>query len=615
MLANNVKLVIWDLDDTFWDGTLAEGAILPIPANQDIVITLAQRGIISSICSKNDHNTVVETLTRLGVMDYFVLPKIEFGPKGQNVAAIIEAAALRPENVLFIDDNVLNLEEAKHVSPGLMTAEPKDILPVLLNLPAAAGKDDSALSRLAQYKLIEAKATERSASGLGNEEFLRQCDIRVEIDYKIEGELDRIYELANRTNQLNFTKIRLERPGQIDKFHLLLSRYGSTPGVVRVSDRYGDYGVVGYFVMRRNAARSILKHFVFSCRTMNMGIEQYVYEKLQKPEIDVVGPVANEISPFPVVDWISEGYGQGDGIQNLTSAKKLTLVGGCELLQLASLCSSNREEFVNTVRGNMSVRFDDTGFITGDRDRIAKDKVLRRLKYWTYDDAIRFDASLSESEIVIISMYASMGFNFFETRDGVVMRLTKNCLRAQREEDDAWFSENMSERLFTAEQKYGLLIAAMDRMSRLTPGSALLFALGVSTKNMPGSEKLIDAGWPQCLGASQDLAGWQQAVEAATKGERFCAQRHVYNQVLRNYCAHNPKFVFVDVDSLIRPADLFNETEVSRLLPDHFKRSGYIAIADHIQQRLQDAAAFAPLSDLSDNFGQFIPDALAPAGN
>ena len=309
MLANKVKLVIWDLDDTFWDGTLAEGVISPIEANSNIVITLAKRGIISSVCSKNDHDTAVKMLTKLGVMDYMVLPKIEFGPKGQNVATIIEEAGLRPDNVLFIDDNIINLEEAKHVSPGLMTADPKDILPVLLGLPETEGKDDSELSRLKQYKLIETKVAERSTSGLGNEEFLRQCDIRVEIDYNIDAEFDRIVELANRTNQLNFTKLRLEKKGQIEKFRKLLGTYGVAAGVVRVSDKYGDYGIVGYFVVKRTAWRNILRHFVFSCRTMNMGIEQYVFEKLQSPVIKVVGPVANEISPFPVVDWISEGYG------------------------------------------------------------------------------------------------------------------------------------------------------------------------------------------------------------------------------------------------------------------------------------------------------------------
>src|SRR5579859_6114509 len=171
MLENNVKLVIWDLDETFWRGTLAEGEITPVASRTQCVITLAERGVISSICSKNDFETAKAALEKIGVWDYFVFPKIEFGPKGQNIAAMIEEIGLRAENVLFIDDNVLNLEEAKHYAPGLMVADPEEILPSLLGLPQVAGKDDKALTRLQQYKALEVKAVERSRSSVSNEEF------------------------------------------------------------------------------------------------------------------------------------------------------------------------------------------------------------------------------------------------------------------------------------------------------------------------------------------------------------------------------------------------------------------------------------------------------------
>ncbi len=53
-MAEPVRLVIWDLDETFWTGTLAEGEIKYQQHIHDIVVSLAQRGIVSSICSKND---------------------------------------------------------------------------------------------------------------------------------------------------------------------------------------------------------------------------------------------------------------------------------------------------------------------------------------------------------------------------------------------------------------------------------------------------------------------------------------------------------------------------------------------------------------------------------
>jgi predicted enzyme involved in methoxymalonyl-ACP biosynthesis len=72
-----VRLVVWDLDETFWRGTLSEGGIRDyVSEHHDTVIELARRGIISSICSKNDHAAVETILREHGLWDYFILPSI-----------------------------------------------------------------------------------------------------------------------------------------------------------------------------------------------------------------------------------------------------------------------------------------------------------------------------------------------------------------------------------------------------------------------------------------------------------------------------------------------------------------------------------------------------------
>ena len=73
-----IRLVVWDLDETFWRGTLSEGGLQDyVRDHHDIVIELAKRGIISSICSKNDHATVEQILKQYGIWDYFILPSID----------------------------------------------------------------------------------------------------------------------------------------------------------------------------------------------------------------------------------------------------------------------------------------------------------------------------------------------------------------------------------------------------------------------------------------------------------------------------------------------------------------------------------------------------------
>jgi len=100
-----IRLIIWDLDETFWKGTLTEGGIEYITDNQSIVIELAQRGIMNSICSKNDFNSVQNLLKNHSIWDHFIFPSINWESKGHRVAAIVEATQLRAPTVLFIDDN------------------------------------------------------------------------------------------------------------------------------------------------------------------------------------------------------------------------------------------------------------------------------------------------------------------------------------------------------------------------------------------------------------------------------------------------------------------------------------------------------------------------------
>ena len=73
-----IKLVIWDLDETFWKGTLSEGEIKIVQKNVEIVKELARRSISSSISSKNDFEPAKAELERVGVWDYFVSTQLLF---------------------------------------------------------------------------------------------------------------------------------------------------------------------------------------------------------------------------------------------------------------------------------------------------------------------------------------------------------------------------------------------------------------------------------------------------------------------------------------------------------------------------------------------------------
>jgi FkbH-like protein len=578
LLRNKIKMVIWDLDDTFWNGTLAEGeSVKRIARNVRIVKQLTDRGIVSSICSKNDYAAAKSVLERMGVWNYFVFPRISFDPKGEIVASIVEDANLRPDNVLFIDDNKLNLEEARHFSPALMTHLPEVIIPSLLDLPEAAGKADPTHAKLKQYKTLEKKQVDRQASAVGAASFLRGCDIRIHIDFNIEAHLERVVDLANKSNQLNFTKSRLETGQQVDEFKALLASYGSHAGVIRVWDKYGDYGIVGFFAMVRLPYKHDLKHFVFSCRTMNMGVEQFVFEYLGRPNVKIVEPVSNPIVAFESVDWIRMVETEEKEAGSLTTMGDLVFLGACQLLQLATMCSDRRTEFVNESRKGYIVQFDDAGFILGDIDRIRNDRVLEELGFWNAADKERFETSLQDAKQVILApLGISSSWHYFKTAQGNLVRITQLNMKRVIDLRPAWFFNNFTYvKLETREDQLALMLDSLAYISSRTSRDCNIFVLGAVTGKEPPS-------------AGHDGAPPGKARPARTP-KAVIQWRSTVNRALLKYCSTNSKCHFVDVEKLVPPSEQY--------VAGHYTRRGFMAIRDAIIATLDPVRAGGQASD------------------
>jgi FkbH-like protein len=285
-MAAMIKLIIWDLDDTLWQGTLADGDdVVPFKHRMDMIRAFNARGVLQSICSKNDFETAKVRLEALGLWDEFVFPHINFSPKSQAIREMVEDMQLRTANVLFVDDNPVNLNEVRFALPDVtvldITRDDADAW-----LASLLTQQTGTRSRVADYRVLEAKKRDRSAdASLSNEEFLRSCEIKVCAPFAMEllEHVDRIAEMINRSNQLNYTKSRVDvedlRNDIIDVLsHLSLA--------VFAWDKYGNYGLIGFAMVKvvfGDAETSFdLKHFVFSCRAMHMGMEQFALDDLRQ---------------------------------------------------------------------------------------------------------------------------------------------------------------------------------------------------------------------------------------------------------------------------------------------------------------------------------------------
>jgi FkbH-like protein len=160
-MSEAVRCLVWDLDETYWKGTVTEGGIRAyVQEHHDIVVELAKRGILSSICSKNDRQQIESILAEYDILEYFIFPSISWEPKGVRLANLIDMLQLRPATVMFIDDNPNNLAEAVALVPGIQV-ESEDFIPHILSDPRFQGKNDFELrvrlgSPIVNYSIFSA---------------------------------------------------------------------------------------------------------------------------------------------------------------------------------------------------------------------------------------------------------------------------------------------------------------------------------------------------------------------------------------------------------------------------------------------------------------------------
>lgn len=398
MDINTVKLLIWDLDETFWKGTLSEEDVCPISENIKIVKELVDRGIMNSIVSKNDPQKAIEVLKSWNIFDLFVFPRISWQPKGEIVYKLLNEMKLRAENVVFVDDNPSNIAEVEYYNKGICCIYPEE-LSELLSCPACKGKDDKQHLRLQQYHNLEKQMEARSLY-TNNEDFLKSSHIKLQICSDCMSVEDRIIELVNRTNQLNYTKNRCSS----NELHNILKDKSIESRYIIVKDDFGDYGIVGFYSLKNNH----LIHFLFSCRTLGLGIEHYLYKQLGCPNIEIVGEVASPLYPLKSVTWIEQVEFDENNVSLNTNNHSMLFVGGCDLEQASLYLKSDFNidtEFATVIDGNEIRTSDTCTLVNGLKlDEITLKDLSRNLPFIDYNISFGTQIFKKKYDVIVLSV-------------------------------------------------------------------------------------------------------------------------------------------------------------------------------------------------------------------
>lgn len=264
------KCVVWDLDNTVWNGTLVEHGADGVQLNEDavdLIRRLDSRGVLNSIASKNDPEPARRLLADRGLLELFVFPQISWEPKSDSIARLAKSLNISRDTLVFVDDTRFEREEVSQRFPEVRTVDARD-MKTLLELPEIQGpmtKESAHRRRL--YHEQEMRQVEEQGFAGDYRSFLLNCELVLTIQCLSEESLDRAHELSQRTNQLNFSGVRYER----SVLAKLLTNKERHTFVLDCKDKFGDYGTVGFAIVDSMQPR--LTDMMFSCRVMGRRVE------------------------------------------------------------------------------------------------------------------------------------------------------------------------------------------------------------------------------------------------------------------------------------------------------------------------------------------------------
>jgi len=317
--GKEIKLLITDLDNTFWSGIIGDDGKENLHFQetdkgkrhwvyQKFLSYLHANGIIIAACSKNTGGVIEDAFRSLP----FVFPskcfssvKVDWQPKSINCSAICEELNILPENVLFVDDNEIELNEVKLKLPSLQTLRFPDkkenfadFLQTLSSWFARVKPMTSVKERADSYQALQAFTLEKNASQ-GNDgkfsAYLASLQMELMVAKVNVGSKERCFELINKTNQFNLHGGRYT----VEALETIKGSMFS----VSLKDRATDHGIIAVIIIQDGTCEQI----VLSCRVFSRFIEHAIMDLFK----DKIGKIklAKTEKNAPAMEFIGKYCG------------------------------------------------------------------------------------------------------------------------------------------------------------------------------------------------------------------------------------------------------------------------------------------------------------------
>jgi len=291
------KVIVLDCDNTLWKGVCGEVGPEGVSfeghyqALQSFLIDQTNQGMVLCLASKNVEEDVWNVFDQRDDMllkrDHIVDTRINWSPKSANIIAMAKSLNLGLDSFIFIDDNPVEVAEVRANAPEVLVIQwpsDPDHGQRILDHTWVFDHYDVTQEDKKRTKMYQANVErENLLSTTGNfDSFIASLDLNIAVEPMSKATMPRLTQLTNRTNQFNFTTVRRTQ-NEVEKQEQSGSHEFWT---VTVSDRFGDYGLVGVMIMNEAGTQLEVDSFMLSCRVLGRGVEYRMLAHIGQVAVD-----------------------------------------------------------------------------------------------------------------------------------------------------------------------------------------------------------------------------------------------------------------------------------------------------------------------------------------
>jgi len=289
-LRNPSKVLVLDCDNTLWRGIVGEvgSEAIEFGENHLALMRFALRckkaGMLLCLASKNDVGVVEEVFKKRS--DDMPIQwtdiasfRINWDRKSKNLQDMALELNLGLDSFVFVDDSPIECADVRLNCPDVFVMELSEdqnwseLFDQLWVLDQSTITSADA-SRTEMYQ-DEKNRMQYKSRTVSLAEFIEGLNIEVSVEKVTDSTVDRASQMTLRTNQFNFTT----RRRTVSELSALQNNgYGCD--VIKVSDRFGDYGITGLLVYKIEDNALIVDTFLLSCRVLGRGVETTLLKHL-----------------------------------------------------------------------------------------------------------------------------------------------------------------------------------------------------------------------------------------------------------------------------------------------------------------------------------------------